>query len=66
MRDEGRAYADRLGDAGVQVTYRSYPGVIHGFFWMAGAIHEARQLLGRIADDLTTLGITTAVIDRKE
>ena len=34
LRDEGRAYADRLIDAGVKTTYVNYPGTIHGFFTM--------------------------------
>lgn len=34
LRDEGRAYADRLIDAGVKTTYVNYPGTIHGFFSM--------------------------------
>jgi acetyl esterase len=32
LRDEGRAYADRLIDAGVKTTYVNYPGTVHGFF----------------------------------
>lgn len=32
LRDEGRAYADRLIDSGVKTTYANYPGTIHGFF----------------------------------
>jgi len=32
LRDEGRAYANRLIDSGVKTTYVNYPGTIHGFF----------------------------------
>ena len=32
LRDEGRAYANRLVDAGIKTTYVNYPGTIHGFF----------------------------------
>ncbi|MEO6093473.1 MAG: alpha/beta hydrolase [Novosphingobium sp.] len=31
LRDQGRAYAAKLIAAGVNVTYREYPGTIHGF-----------------------------------
>ena len=34
LRDEGRAYADRLLDAGVRTTYSNFPGTIHAFFSM--------------------------------
>lgn len=32
LRDEGMAYADRLGKFGVKVEYACEPGMIHGFF----------------------------------
>ncbi|MEQ8349202.1 MAG: alpha/beta hydrolase [Sneathiellaceae bacterium] len=41
LRDEGRAYADRLRDAGVPVTYKCFDGQIHGFFTMGRVIPEA-------------------------
>jgi acetyl esterase len=47
LRDEGKAYAQRLLDAGVDVEYRNYDSLIHGFISMAGVIREA----GRAFDD---------------
>lgn len=34
LRDEGRAYADELEDAGVEVTHHEYDDVIHAFLGM--------------------------------
>ena len=34
LRDEGRAYARRLREAGVAVREAHYDDMIHGFFWM--------------------------------
>ena len=36
LKDEGRAYAERLRAAGVEAQHREYAGFIHGFFNMAG------------------------------
>jgi acetyl esterase len=40
LRDEGRAYANRLIDAGVKTTYVNYPGTIHGFFSMTRFLRQ--------------------------
>jgi acetyl esterase len=56
LRDEGRAYADRLEAAGVPVFRRHYDGTVHGFFTMAGAVDECGQMLRDVANDLASLG----------
>jgi acetyl esterase len=43
LRDEGKAYAERLAQAGVDVTYECFEGQIHGFLPMAGAIAAAHH-----------------------
>jgi len=37
LRDEAEAYGERLREAGVPVTVRTYPGQLHGF-WSCGAV----------------------------
>jgi len=39
--DEGRAYADKLRAAGVEVAYREYPDMVHGFILFGGVIDTA-------------------------
>jgi acetyl esterase len=41
LRDEGDEYAKRLKEAGVPVTYRSFPGQFHGFFTMGKLLPQA-------------------------
>jgi acetyl esterase len=52
LRDEGRAYADRLARAGVKVNYTCHPGMIHLFYGMDSAIPYARIALQRIGSEL--------------
>lgn len=49
LRDEGKAYADRLKEAGVPVDYVCYQSQIHGFVSMAGALDEGKQFLREAA-----------------
>ena len=39
--DEGREYAELLASAGVEVEYRDYPDMIHGFILMGGVLDTA-------------------------
>jgi acetyl esterase len=45
LRDEGDAYADALNAAGVDVTHRHLPGLIHGALSMAAQLDGGRQAL---------------------
>jgi acetyl esterase len=42
LRDDGRAYAAKAIEAGVQVTYREVEGTIHGFMTYREAIPSAK------------------------
>jgi acetyl esterase len=52
LRDEGIEYAARLKDAGTFVDLRREQGMIHGFFWLGGAIDRGREILDELGDDL--------------
>jgi acetyl esterase len=41
LRDEGDEFAARLKDAGVPVTWRTFPGQFHGFFTMGKLLPQA-------------------------
>jgi acetyl esterase/lipase len=49
LRDEGRAYADRLREAGVPVEYVCSEGSMHGFINTAGAIDESARVMDLLA-----------------
>jgi len=52
LRDEGRAYGDRLREAGVDVVYREYPGQIHAFVSLTKAIPQGMVCTLEIAEYL--------------
>jgi acetyl esterase len=47
LRDEGRAYAARLHEAGVAVEERLYEGMFHGFFGMRALIERAGDAMAQ-------------------
>jgi acetyl esterase len=52
LRDEGNAYAKALADAGVAVEHLENPTMIHGFFWMLGAIEHTRGVYDQAGRNL--------------
>jgi len=49
LRDEAKAYADRLESSGVPTKYSYYPGMVHGFLQMAGLVDEAQEAIDEIS-----------------
>ncbi len=41
LLDEGRAYAEHLRSAGVEVAYREFPDMVHGFALFGGVVDTA-------------------------
>ena len=55
LRDQGGAYAEAMREAGVDVTYRNYDDMIHGFFSMQEGLAEletAGEALDAVAADV--------------
>lgn len=52
LRDEGHLYAQRMVEAGVEVRYRCYDDLVHGFFGM-GVLPDG---LARIEEICATMG----------
>jgi acetyl esterase len=55
LRDEGKAYADKLAAAGVKTTYRCVPGVTHGFIRMGGKLGAANREMAALAAQMKAL-----------
>src|SRR5262249_44689803 len=49
LKDEGKAYADKLNRAGVAAVYVDYPRMVHGFFNMTGVVPTAREAIAEAA-----------------
>ena len=54
LRDEGAGYADALAEAGVEVEYRCYDDMVHGFFGM-GVIPDCLALATEVCDAMGSL-----------
>lgn len=49
LRDEGEAYAERLREAGAEVTLSRYDGMIHGFIRRLDRLDQAHDALAQVA-----------------
>ena len=47
LRDQGKAYADKLRDAGVDVAYENLDNMLHGFVSCRGLVQEADAVIRR-------------------
>ena len=62
LRDEGRAYADRLRADGTPAEYREVPGMLHGFAGSTGVLDVGRAAVRQAALTLrAALGRSAAV-----
>jgi acetyl esterase len=52
LRDQGEQYARRLAADGVHVELSRYPGMVHGFFAMAGTVDAGRAAINQAARHL--------------
>jgi acetyl esterase len=54
LRDEAEEYGQKLREAGVDAVTCRYPGMIHDFVKMAGAILKGREAILQVAHQLTS------------
>ena len=54
LRDEGRAYAERLSQAGVETTLVHYDDMNHGFMGMVGLLDRADEAMAAAGDWLAS------------
>ena len=50
--DEGKAYAERLAQAGVEVAYKEFSDMTHGFVLFGGVVDTANAALAECCERL--------------
>ncbi len=52
LRDEGKEFADKLLQAGNEVRYQCFDGMIHGFITMSGVLKVANEAISECGKEL--------------
>jgi acetyl esterase len=52
-RDEAEAYAEQLAASGVETEAIRFDGLVHGAYWMSGAVPRSRELHDTVVAFLT-------------
>ncbi|MEE2059678.1 alpha/beta hydrolase [Rhodococcus artemisiae] len=60
-RDEAEDYAARLQDAGVDSVVRRFDGLVHGVFWMSGAVPRSSEVLAAVCDHVRSVTAPSTV-----
>jgi acetyl esterase len=60
LRDEGRAYARRLREAGVAVTSHHYADMAHPFFAFVNVLQRSDEAVARVAQQIRATRIPAA------
>ncbi|MGN7135252.1 alpha/beta hydrolase [Rhodococcoides corynebacterioides] len=55
LRDEGEDYGRRLRDAGVDARVIRFDGLLHGAFWMSGALPRSEEMREAVNGFVTTI-----------
>ncbi|GAB92707.1 putative esterase [Gordonia rhizosphera NBRC 16068] len=58
-RDEAEEYGRRLHEAGVDARVIRFPGLLHGVFWMSGAVPRSSELREAVAGFIANM-VSTA------
>ncbi|MDX1692420.1 MAG: alpha/beta hydrolase [Ketobacteraceae bacterium] len=52
LRDDGAAYAEKLREAGVDISYMEFEDLVHGYVTMTGVIPRAREAILQTAEQI--------------
>ena len=60
LHAQAERYRDHLAAAGVAVSYRSYPGMIHGYFGLDGIFGTAAEAMADAGAAIRSSGVGSA------